>query len=226
MSPPKITAELYDFEWPVDSHGYVIVPRSSITLISNTQPHRPPYPASAEDLERHGQRAYWHREICARGGAIRLYRPMTEEPGLWREFAETCIAEEAVLKFITKYGLLSNDICLVDDVIRGAKIIREVMDLFDTGRHADAIGAFNAHAQASARVQISNKELRPYPEELYGALLIQMGQAITGDHKFKRCQNPECTSWIRIGVGASTKRRKFCSDRCRVAVSRLKAEQA
>jgi hypothetical protein len=231
MLPSRTTTELYsDFEWRVDSDGYLIVTRPDLfpghKFVVITNKELKPGERLVQDGESWLRDNPAPREICARGGAIRLYRPMTEATGLWREFAESCITEEAVLKFVTKYGLPFHGICLVDEVIGKAKIIHDVMDLFDTGRHADAIKAFNAHAQASVRVQISNKELRPYPEDLYGALLIQTGQATTGNHKFKRCENPDCTSWLRIGTGAATKRRQFCSARCRVAVGRLKAKQA
>jgi hypothetical protein len=230
MPSPRTTTELYnDFEWRVDSDGYLIVPRpdpfrgGKFVVIKNREPV--PDESLVQDGESWLRDNPPAREVCARGGAFRLYQPMTEETGLWREFAETCVTEEAILKFVTKYGLPFDGICLVGEVIGKAKVLHDVMDFFDRGRPADAVKAFNAHARASVRVQISNKELRPYPEDLYSALLLQAGQAITGNHNFKRCENPDCTSWLRIGTGAATKRRQFCSARCRVAANRLKATE-
>jgi hypothetical protein len=230
MPRPKATSELYtDFKWGVDSDGYLIVPRPNpfrgrrFVVFNNREL------AAGENLVTDGES--WlaehppPREVCERGGVKRYYQPMLEETGLWREFAESCVTEEAVLKFVTKYGLPFDDICSVAEVIEKAKVLRKVMEPFDRGRPADAIEAFNAHARASMCVLISDKELRPYPEDLYSALLLQAGQALTGNHKFKRCGNPDCTAWLRIGTGAATKRRRFCGARCRVAASRLRATE-
>jgi hypothetical protein len=209
---------LYRFDWPVDQHGYDIV-----TLVG-----------TGESLLEQAT----NDVIRARGGAPRFYRPMEDEPGLWREFAETCTSPESALVFTTRFGdLFKPDMAFatrdlvqpdsaVENVLRGAKLIRHIVELMDSKRLPEAIEFFKKNVRANAHVWIDSKgELRPIPTNLLSALLIQAGEALTRGHTFGRCQNPRCSTWFRVGTGASTIRRKFCSDRCRVAVDRAKAKR-
>src|SRR5437762_13748790 len=87
-SSAPIAVTPYDFEWPVDQHGYEIehVPAAvGSTLLS--------LPAAARDV------------IRRRSGPLRFYRPM-EQPGLWRRFAETCSSLDGVRDFVSEFGLL------------------------------------------------------------------------------------------------------------------------
>jgi hypothetical protein len=194
------------FEWPVDSDGYVIVQRGG----------------TGEDL----LSSFRYEVIRGRGGAQRLYQPMECEPGLWREFAETCRGAEEALKFSNKFGLLlDQEACHVDLMLNWSAHVRNIASLMDSHRRDAAIEQFNNLPHARASVCIENGELRPRPSNLLSALLIQTGEALTGGHTFRACQNPKCQRWIKVGTGASTIRRKFCSDRCRVAVDRAKAKR-
>ncbi len=192
---------LYRFDWPVDQNGYEIVTLGG-TSDSLLQ-------AATNDV------------IRARGGAPRFYRPMEDEPGLWREFAETCTSTESALAFTARFGDLVRPDTPVENVLRGAKLIRHIVELIDSKRLPEGIEFFKKNVHANAHVWIDSKgELRPYPANLLSALLIQTGEALTRGHSFGRCENPQCSTWFRVGTGASTIRRKFCSDRCRVAVAR------
>jgi hypothetical protein len=197
---------LYRFEWPVDQDGYDIVRLGGggESLLGQT----------TNDV------------IRSRGGAPRFYRPMEDEPGLWREFAETCTSAEAALEFTRKFGDVIHPDTAIENVLRGAELIKQLATLIDSKRRPEAIELFRKNARARAEIWIDDSgELRPFPSHLLSALLIQTGEALTHDHSFRRCQNPRCSTWIRVGTGASTIRRKFCSDRCRVAVDRAKAKQ-
>lgn len=191
----------YSFEWLVDRDGYDIVAHESNDVIR------------------------------ARGGARRVYRPMEDEPGLWREFAETCTSAESALAFTTKFGDLTKFDTLdtsepdtpVEKALLGAKLIRHIAGLIESKRLPEAIEFFKSETNAKAQIWIDgNGELRPYPVDLLSALLIQTGEALTHNRSFVCCQNPRCSTWFRVGTGASTIRRKFCSDRCRVAVDRAR----
>jgi hypothetical protein len=213
---------LYRFDWPVDQEGYDIVPVSDGT--GKTLVERATYGV-----------------IRARGGPLRFYRPMEDEPGLWREFAETCTSPQAALNFTIKFGELLQPDSPADKSpsasLRAAELLRQLVELIDSflgapddkvrsKRLPEAIEFFNSKSRAETVGWIdSNGELRPYPANLRSALWIQAGEALTRKQTFAHCQNPQCSTWFRVGTGASTIRRKFCSDRCRVAVDRAKAKQ-
>src|SRR5205814_3277557 len=89
-SSAPIDDSRYDFEWPVDQHGYEIE-------------HVPARETGLGTILSGGDDA--HDVIRARGGPPRYYRPM-EHPGLWRRFAETDGPPDRLLGFVSEFGLL------------------------------------------------------------------------------------------------------------------------
>src|SRR3954466_10888435 len=78
----KVTvSDLFDFEWAVDQHGYVLddEPPPLVRLLSLAPEGAGLDPASRTDLDR----ASWERVVRGCGGPPKYYRPM-ERPGLWR----------------------------------------------------------------------------------------------------------------------------------------------
>jgi hypothetical protein len=68
------------------------------------------------------------------------------------------------------------------------------------------------------------------PASLRDVLLLQAAEAIAERHEFRRCRNERCAEWFRIGGLDSdrhriTKRREFCSTRCRVAAADARHRQ-
>ena len=47
----------------------------------------------------------------------------------------------------------------------------------------------------------------------------------TGEGEYRRCENPGCARWIKIGPGASRAQRQTCSGRCKTARSRARAKE-
>ena len=196
--------DLHNFDWPVDRDGY------AIELTQGKQ------------------------YVRACGGPSRNYRPLEDAPGLWREFVDTCNSVEGVLTFVNAYGLLdpsSSDELgrqneLVEQILSTAISVRNICAAMDCGETLHAVELFGRW-QPRLRAGIRHNEkgrLEFYhrPETLRGAILLQTGEAITGSHRFRRCECPGCSRWFRLGPGAHSSRRRFCTDRCRVAADRFK----
>ena len=199
--------DLYEFDWPVDQHGYDAEHAPSSggvgrTILSGRL---------ADD------------RVRRRGGPFRYYRPM-ERPGLWRRFAETCESPTGVLAFVNEFGLLADDKDSesTEAILDTARLLRLIAIGIDRHDRSGAAIIFNAHAKPRVSAEIvpgpKAPEFRLIPLSLRAALLLQAGEAINGDRQLKRCRN--CPEWFQIGAGAHTARRDFCTDRCRVAWSR------
>jgi hypothetical protein len=197
--------DLYDFQWPVDADGYVV-----------------------ENIR-------GAEYVRARGGSNQNYRPMTDEPGLWRELAEKGTSTEGILKFVTAYGLLDPQSSEENGrpnerigLIWGtADTLRKICDALDPGQVAKAAEIFTTQfaPRLRARIRRNDKggrfEFFHVPETLRAAILLQAGEAITGNRKFRRCACPGCGRWFQLGRGGHTTRRKYCDgDACRMAAYR------
>jgi hypothetical protein len=80
-----------------------------------------------------------------------------------------------------------------------------------------------------SKKRMGNFEWYFVPSSLRDALLFQAAEAIAGNRRFQRCRYEGCSNWFRLGPHTAaegrrtiTARRKFCSDRCRVAADRRK----
>lgn len=210
-------AALFEFRWAMDQDGYEIehVPASTGgSLLSSV---------------------YEHDLIRPRGGPLRWYRPMDDHPGLWRRFA-ACADASDLLEFVCEFGLLysfgrpdperANPEPHVDRILSTAELIRQIAALIDTTLYAEAAALWNAQARPGLTAGLvpthhrGRFECKPMPLTLIGALLLQTGEAIAGNQQWRHCRNDGCSEWFRIGDGAHTSRREFCSDRCRVAWAR------
>jgi hypothetical protein len=208
----------FQFEWPVDQAGYDLVhvpAREGGSLLSS-------------DSE--------HDEIRPRGGPPRYYRPMDEHPGLWRRFAETCGSADGILGFVTEFGLLGDG--RPGNVIAVASFVDRIADSLDAGAREDAVALFNGQAMSTEYIApspsltagiVRNERSRAFefklvPRDLISAILVQAGEAITGNRRFRHCKN--CPEWFPLGVRGRTERREFCSDRCRVASARRHKREA
>jgi len=114
---------------------------------------------------------------------------------------------------------------LLQNVLNWAAVIREIVRLLDTERREDALMLFNERSHAETSMWIWRGELRPFPKTLLSAMHIQTGEALTKNHIFKRCENHSCSTWFKVGTGAHTKRKLYCTDRCRVAANRQSKEE-
>ena len=211
----RTKADLYEFQWPVDQDGY---------FLDHVDDDRP----KGGGVLTAGLTGDFIRR---RGGPLRYYRPMEAHPGLWRRFAETCISVEGVLSFVNDFGLLAasgkaegHDYERPERILETATLIRHIAAELDSGERRSAVALFSLHAkpQLTAGIRRDERkeiyEFKLIPRTLRGALLLQAGEAITGNRRFRRCKN--CSEWFVLGPGGHTARRQFCRDRCRVAWAR------
>jgi hypothetical protein len=205
--------DLFRFEWPIDQAGYDLVHIPA-------QDGEGTLSVSAE---------FEHDEIRPRGGPLRYYRPLDDHPGLWRRFADGCGSVAGAFAFVTDFGLLGHPANFngderPDDIIAFAGLVRRITDCLDAGEREAAAVLFTEHARPSLTAGIVQRERRSgfefklVPRDLISAILVQAGEAITGNRRFRRCKN--CAVWFPLGPGGHTERREFCSDRCRVASAR------
>jgi hypothetical protein len=205
-------AELYEFEWPVDSAGY------ELTYLDPSWPSDEP-----------------REQIRRRGGPLHFYRPMTQHPGLWRTFAETCQSSDGVLAFTTQFGLHDYDgirplhLASLEElsfmhsdiraVIEDARAMTKIVAELDRGQPSKATKFFPISPNVTAHV-IWDRETNRFrfkltPASLRDALFLQAAEAITGNRKFQRCKN--CSTWVLIGPGGHSSRWQFCTDACKMA---------
>jgi hypothetical protein len=225
--PPKLqnvraTGEtLFRFAWWIDQDGYDLETEPAMPALATSAPPWASMPPPLLDMAASKPRDL----IRGRGGPPRYYRPMEAQPGLWREFAETVTSPDGALAFVTRFGLLweedhnSRRGESVEDICSAAKFVANIVSLLEAGRRDAAIEEINQYP-ALCEVCIFENELRPFPKTLMSALLIQTGEALTRNLTFHQCANPSCSTWFKVGTGASTKRRLYCSDACRVAGNR------
>ncbi len=195
---------LFDFEWPVDQHGYV-----AETV----------YPDPSERVTLLGSK---EREVIRRrNGPFRFYRPLAEFPGLAREFSET--SEDEYLDFAGRYGLLGVGLDATPDDRENIFFWRErqqgIRSIFAAKDGGDAKGAIKLYNETKyfIRTFIRAEEMRKarlvvQPRTLFGAMLLQVADELTTGIKFKRCDN--CSTWFKYRAN-----KNFCSSKCRYAHS-------
>jgi len=216
-------ADLFQFEWPVDQHGYRIERRGG---------------RDADGYE--GEFEY----ISTCGGPSRFYRPL-DDGGLWLRFADTCRARDGVLQFVGEFGMLQQQSDSIDHYVRLAVRLWAIYERLSISDRRSAVEIFTdrrapfwspsmyeTFSWSPDRPDVF--ELAVVPRVLEDALKHQAAEAITGNRRFRRCRNEECANWFRLGPRAATEgrrqtftaRREFCSDRCRVAHARRKGGEA
>jgi hypothetical protein len=219
----------FEFLWSVDRDGYEIkhVP---------TRTGDGPADAYFEEVS-----------ICPRGGPLREYRPMQDFPGLWRRFAD-CTDRSSALAFVQEFGLLFSSIerpkathslsgndqlpsDSVKTILGAAATMRRIIGLMDSKDRVEAAKQWSiwTRPRLTARLGPTTRhgghegyEFKLIPLTLSAGLFLQVGDAIAFDQEWRHCRNNTCSEWFLIGVGvdAKTKRREFCSTRCRVASAR------
>jgi len=205
-------ASLFEFRWAVDQDGYEIehVPASIGFSLMDT--------------------VYEHDLIRPRGGPLREYRPMDDCPGLWRRFA-ACDDASGLMAFVCEFGLLYSTVEAdshhhVDYILSTTGLVRQLAHLIDGKQYAEAAPLWNERARPrlTAGLLPTNRhgrfEFKQIPLTLVGAILLQTGEAIALNQQWRHCRNGGCPESFRVGDGAHTSRREFCSDRCRVAWAR------
>ena len=207
-----------NLEWPVASH--YVVRKSRATK---------------------GQRAIY----VAENAAIRLRRPLDENPSLYAEFAKLDGSEKACLNFAHRYGTLlfdprnPNAMDPADTerlrIWRGfIENMRDIIQRCELSRAnpKEAFRQFGKKDRAVVGVELSlsiKSSNSPATLEVRAASLItgmelQAIQAILLEGR-KSVQCIECSRPFLIGGGARRSQSKFCSARCKDSYhNRLKAQ--
>lgn len=206
--------DLLRFEWSRDRKGYEIkhVPRQTIA-------GRPTILTEAIAAE--------HDEIAGRGGRLQSYRPFAAGPALYKEFCDLKPTGPAIVKFASRYGLLTERkgnerLDYWQDAIKG---MRKSVLFAESGNLDAFVRAWNQGNMARLAVTFDpviadgRPTMRITPQTLHDALWLQVAQSLSSATGLRQCV--ECGSWFVFGTG--TGRRKsadYCSDRCRKAAWR------
>lgn len=90
---------------------------------------------------------------------------------------------------------------------------------------ATSLANSGLEGRVSPRLEMTVEDKTPRlaisPQNLTGAMWLQLARAIDGNRDYRACQR--CGSWFEIGGDGYSRARRFCSDRCRVAYSRAQA---
>jgi len=164
--------------------------------------------------------------IVPRGPERLKYKPLSDSPGLFMEFADLTLEPDSIVQFAAKYGpLRCQEFELLDDWY---KEIREMKSAVESWQQAKARGSFwdfpekywrgkaSAAIELRPRTDYSAMILSLIPPSLKDALWLQFAQAVSANQSLRRCA--VCPKWFPYGTG--TGRRKsasYCSDRCRKA---------
>ena len=180
----------------------------------------------------------WH--LVRKGGPLREYWPLEDHPALFRQFADLSTEPEGLQEFANRYGLLgwsphveppveSEDCNLWREHVQS---FRGGIELIDSGRRSEAIRGLNEVRNPWMGIWIDDgpgvkkPTMRIVPKTLIGAMRLQFAGEITEEMEFRKCR--ACPKWFVIGPGLgytparNTRRKIFCSDRCRVAWNRHK----
>jgi hypothetical protein len=154
---------------------------------------------------------------------------MQEYPGLWLRFANECFTAADALAFVNEFGLLGEGrYDYPDQILNTAELIRQIHASLENGDRTAAADLFSRYANPSLTAHLSETAgkfaISLAPLSLRAALLLQAAETITSHRQWRRCRNDGCREWFRLGQGAHTTRREFCSDRCRVATARRRKE--
>jgi len=207
MANTSVENPLFDFDWSVDQFGYEIEteipdPLKRITLLGSTE-----------------------REVIKRrNGPPRKYRPLSEFPGLAREFS--VVPEKEYLNFANRYGFLGMGLMSTPDGPEDIRIWRDrqkailnILTARDAGKAKVANQLYNNtnHFMRSfvATQGLKKPRLVVQPHTLFDAMMLQVADELTTGINFKRCDN--CTTWFKFRPN-----KNFCSSKCRYAHSNKK----
>lgn len=218
-----------EIEWPLDKDGYEIIPLEPDSAVEKqglaAQFNRP---------DKQGEMLLKRGVIRRKGGAIRNYRPMEENPGLARRLAGiysdkatyTDPTDQDILEFASKYGLLNGDgEELVRDWVYAAKYIHLFAEAIDRGNKASAREIFNDRVTPHMTVRLvgskagkltANWTMAVTPTNLLGALWMQIAAELTHGAKMQKCDAADCREWF-----PARPNKRFCNNRCKTANHRL-----
>ena len=213
---------IFQFQWAVDRSGYELV-------------HDPGAPLTdGEGFASPDSRPETH-ELRPISGKFRTYDPREEALNLHRELAYIPADPEALRSFTNKYGVVtgndfaaSEQACSVRAALTLKENLRSVLDKHDQGKNA--IAAYYTLAEPTATFLIdptnpNRPKMAVVPLSLQSFIWLRVVEDITGGIQWTKCKRDACLEHFSIGKLEGTKRRQFCSDKCRVYWNREKKKQ-
>jgi hypothetical protein len=171
-----------------------------------------------------------------KGGSLRKYNPLEDEPGLARRFANLSREPQEILGFVREFGFLGvgrlehPDELDWDEEVQWWHVhtqgMYQIFEGIDGGDELKRKTIFNfndfvGRDKPSMVVRIETKEGKlPWqeivPTNLLSAMWLQVADEITKDVKYRQCA--QCPRWFGYGSGTQHREtKKYCSTRCRVA---------
>lgn len=213
--------DLRYFEWFVDERGYEPVSAATNQPVREREVLKEPAIGGGWTLRR-------------RGGSLRKYYPLVDEPGLARRFAYLSREPQEILGFVREFGFLGvgrlehpDELDWDEEVqwwhthIQG---MRHIVEGIDGGARLKIASIFNDYVgrdkpSMTVRIEIREGKLpsqKVVPTNLLSALWLQVADEITKDVNFRQCE--QCPRWFGYGPGTQHRETKrFCSNRCRQA---------
>lgn len=216
--------------WQVDTLGYEIDPDTEPGKLSPDQLGATFHRDTGVD------EYYTSRGVIRRlGGALRDYRPMTDEPGLAWALADLFPIDgrshgpddEGIIYFVQSFGLLAHgDEMPVRDLLYTAKYLSVFAAADKRGDRHSARDLFNRRVLPRMTVKLVGSasgaptakwSLDVEPVDLISAAWLQMAKALTGGKDMKKCTAPDCIKWF-----PDRENKRFCNNRCKMAFHRAR----
>lgn len=209
--------DLIDFSWFVDSEGYSFDPNGKglgTRLITGAG------------------------TIVRNGGKLRHYNASDLPLGLHRVFASVDKTEQAALNFVQQYGFLEDTadehekeeeaLTTFFDYQEKIHVAVKGIHLFqDNPKHAQFIynGFSSPHMTARFNIENNRPVLQMVPNSLMSYIWLSLADEITEGRNYQFCNN--CSQPFATGGNTGhTKRKKYCSNKCKQASYRKKKEEA
>ena len=215
-------SNIFQFQWAVDQSGYELVLEPGVPAADGEGFASPDWRPETQEL----------RPIS---GKFRMYDPREKAINLHRELAYLASDAEALRAFTNKYGVVtgndfsaSEQACSVQSILKLKRDIRVVLDKHDQGQ--DAISAYYKVAEPTATFLIdptnpNRPKMAVVPLSLQSFIWLRVVEDITGGIQWTKCKRDACPEHFSVGKLEGTKRRQFCSDKCRVYSSRERKKQ-
>lgn len=165
--------------------------------------------------------------LVPNGNDVEHYRPLDNYPAIFMEMAQLDESPDDALRFINKFG---SPMSKSDTGIIFPRTIDLVLNLVEEIKNKVSIWEdFRLTGDASELVKIGTVGLSVglqesqeqdrllmelIPNDLISAIRFQFIQAVSGNQKFKQCE--ECSTWFEIVLGNLNHKneKKFCSNAC------------
>ena len=197
--------DLLDFEWERPRHGFEIAWPKPILV---TEGALPAGPAGGAHLR-------------PKDGPRERYRPLSEAPALFMEFAEVPETPEGVLAFANRYGLIEDHFgpaCAFWYPHIGG--VRDLVTAWHGKAGKTFVDAWNALPLGLCGTRLLHRgpgappALAVVPPTLLSAIYLQFGRTVARANEVRKCR--WCATWFVHGTGTGRRRTAlYCSDRCR-----------